>query len=92
MMGVGTNILGYSRKEVDDAVRKVIDKGNMSTLNSKEEILLAEKLVQMHPWAAQVRFARTGGEAAAIAVRIARLRVKPLSRIINATNSRVSVK
>ncbi len=72
MMGVGTNILGYSRKEVDDAVKKVIDKGNMSTLNSKEEILLAEKLIDMHPWAGKVRFARTGGEAAAIAVRIAR--------------------
>jgi glutamate-1-semialdehyde aminotransferase/spore coat polysaccharide biosynthesis protein SpsF (cytidylyltransferase family) len=72
LMGVGTNILGYSRKEVDDAVRKVIDKGNMSTLNSKEEILLAEKLVQMHPWSGKVRFTRTGGEAAAIAVRIAR--------------------
>ena len=71
-MGVGTNILGYSRKEVDDAVRKVIDKGNMSTLNSKEEVLLAEKLIQIHPWAEKVRFARTGGEAAAIAVRIAR--------------------
>lgn len=72
MMGVGTNILGYSRKEVDDAVRKVIDKGNMSTLNSKEEILLAEKLIELHPWAGKVRFTRTGGEAAAIAVRIAR--------------------
>ena len=72
MMGVGTNILGYSRKEVDDVVRGVIDKGNMSTLNSKEEIFLAEKLIQMHPWAEKVRFARTGGEAAAIAVRIAR--------------------
>ena len=72
MMGVGTNILGYSRKEVDDAVRKVIDKGNMSTLNSKEEILLAEKLIELHPWAGKARFARTGGEAAAIAVRIAR--------------------
>ena len=72
MMGVGTNILGYSRKEVDDAVRKVINKGNMSTLNSKEEILLAEKLIEMHPWSGKVRFARTGGEAAAIAVRIAR--------------------
>jgi glutamate-1-semialdehyde 2,1-aminomutase len=72
MMGVGTNILGYSRQEVDDAVRKVIDMGNMSTLNSKEEILLAERLLQMHPWAGKVRFARTGGEAAAIAVRIAR--------------------
>ena len=72
MMGVGTNILGYSRKEVDYAVRKVIDKGNMSTLNSKEEIFLAEKLIEMHPWAEKVRFARTGGEAAAIALRIAR--------------------
>ena len=72
MMGVGTNILGYSRKEVDDAVRKVINKGNMSTLNSKEEILLAEKLIHLHPWAGKVRFARTGGEAAAIALRIAR--------------------
>jgi glutamate-1-semialdehyde aminotransferase/spore coat polysaccharide biosynthesis protein SpsF (cytidylyltransferase family) len=72
MMGIGTNILGYSRREVDGAVKNIINKGNMSTLNSKEEILLAEKLVQMHPWAEQVRFARTGGEAAAIAVRIAR--------------------
>ena len=72
IMGVGTNILGYSRKEVDDAVRNIINKGNMSTLNSKEEILLAEKLIQMHPWSGKVRFARTGGEAAAIAVRIAR--------------------
>jgi len=72
MMGVGTNILGYSREEVDDAVRKIINNGNMSTLNSKEEILLAEKLIQIHPWAGKVRFARTGGEAAAIAVRIAR--------------------
>lgn len=71
-MGVGTNILGYAKKEVDDAIKKIIHKGNISTLNSKEEILLAEKLIQMHPWAGKVRFARTGGEAAAIAVRIAR--------------------
>ena len=72
MMGVGTNILGYSRKEVDDAVKNIINKGNMSTLNSKEEIILAEKIIHLHPWAQKVRFARTGGEAAAIAVRIAR--------------------
>ena len=72
VMGLGTNILGYSRKEVDDAVRKIIDKGNMSTLNSKEEIILAEKLTQMHPWAGKVRFTRTGGEAMSVALRIAR--------------------
>jgi glutamate-1-semialdehyde 2,1-aminomutase len=72
MMGVGTNILGYSRKEVDNAVRNIIDRGNMSTLNSKEEVLLAEKLVEMHPWSSMVRFTRTGGEALAVAIRIAR--------------------
>ena len=72
MMGVGTNTLGYSRKEVDKAVRNIIDKGNMSTLNSKEEVLLAEKLVEMHPWSSMARFTRTGGEALAVAVRVAR--------------------
>jgi glutamate-1-semialdehyde 2,1-aminomutase len=35
-------------------------------------VLLAEKLVALHPWADMVRFARTGGEANAVAVRIAR--------------------
>ena len=71
-MGVGTNILGYSNKEIDNEVIKYLKKGNMSTLNSKEEILLAEKLIEIHPWAGMVRFARSGGEANAIAIRIAR--------------------
>ncbi len=72
LMGIGTNVLGYSNKDVDDAVRKNILKGNMSTLNCKEEVLLAEKLVSLHPWFDKVKFARTGGEANSIAVRIAR--------------------
>lgn len=72
IMGIGTNTLGYGHPEVDAAVRQVIDRGNMSTLNCPEEVLLAEKLVAMHPWAKMVRLARTGGEANAIAVRIAR--------------------
>ncbi len=71
-MGVGTNILGYSNKKVDNEVIKYLKRGNMSTLNSKEEILLAEKLVELHPWSQMVRFARSGGEANAIAIRIAR--------------------
>ena len=41
LMGIGTNVLGYSNKDVDNAVRKNILKGNMSTLNCKEEVLLA---------------------------------------------------
>ena len=72
LMSVGTNILGYSNQEVDKEIKKVINLGNMSTLNCPEEVFLAEKLIKMHPWADMVRFARTGGEANAISVRIAR--------------------
>ena len=72
IMGIGTNILGYGHPEVDEVVRKSIDAGNMSTFNCPEEVYLAERLVELHPWADMVRFARTGGEANAIAIRIAR--------------------
>ena len=72
IMGIGTNILGYGNQEVDEAVRTVIDKGNMSTFNCPEEVYLAEKLVELHPWADMVRFARSGGEANSIGIRIAR--------------------
>lgn len=72
IMGIGTNILGYGHPEVDEAVKQAVKDGNMSTLNAPEEVYLAEKLVELHPWADMVRFARSGGEANAIAVRIAR--------------------
>lgn len=72
IMGVGTNILGYGNNEINDAVKKTVDAGNMSTLNCPEEVYLAERLVELHPWADMVRFARSGGEANAVAVRIAR--------------------
>ena len=72
IMGIGTNILGYGHEEVDAAVLKTIQAGNMSSLNCPEEVYLAEKLVEIHPWAEMVRFARSGGEANAIAIRIAR--------------------
>jgi glutamate-1-semialdehyde 2,1-aminomutase len=72
VMGIGTNTLGYGHPEVDEAVRMTINAGNMSTFNCPEEVYLAEKLIELHPWADMVRFARTGGEANAIAIRIAR--------------------
>jgi len=72
IMGVGTNSLGYGHPEVDAAVRRTIDEGNMSTFNCPEEVSLAEKMVELHPWSGMVRFARTGGEANAVAIRIAR--------------------
>lgn len=72
LMGVGTNTLGYGQPDVDAAVRSAVDAGNMSTLNCPEEVYLGERLVELHPWADMVRLARSGGEANAIAVRIAR--------------------
>ena len=72
LMGVGTNVLGYGNKAVDEAVRKTVAKGNLSTLNCPEEVALAERLVELHPWSGMVRLARTGGEANAMSVRIAR--------------------
>ena len=72
LMMPGTNILGYNHPEVDEAVMKIIKDGNMSTLNAPEEVELAAQLINLHPWAEMVRFARSGGEANSIAIRIAR--------------------
>ena len=72
IMGIGTNILGYGHLEVDEAVHKIIETGNMATFNCSEEVLLSEKLLELHPWADMVRLARAGGEINSMAVRIAR--------------------
>lgn len=71
-MGIGACTLGYACKEVDDAVKAAIDNGGMCTLNAPEEVFLAEELLKLHPWASLVRYAKAGGEAMSVAVRIAR--------------------
>lgn len=71
-MGVTTCILGYADKDVNKAVKYAVNNATMGTLNSYEEVELAEELIKMHPWSESVRFARTGGEACSIAIRIAR--------------------
>lgn len=75
-MGIGACILGYADKDVDGAVERAIRNGSMTTLNCREEVELAELLCDIHPWAKKVRYARTGGEAMAIAVRIARAKTE----------------
>ena len=72
IMGIGTNTLGYGNEAVDAAVMETVKNGNMSTLSCPEEVYLAEKLIELNPWAEMVRFARSGGEANSIAIRIAR--------------------
>ena len=71
-MGIGAAILGYANEEVDNAVCEVIEQGVSNTLNNPNEVYLAEKLLKLNPFAGGVKFARSGGEAMAIAVRIAR--------------------
>jgi len=72
IMAIGASPLGYANPAVSEAVKNAIDNGCVSSLNSFEEVALAEKLIDLHPHMEMVRFARTGGEADAVAVRIAR--------------------
>lgn len=72
--GIGATVLGYADPDVDAAVHEAINTGSMSTLNCPEEVELAELLCELHPWAEMIRYARSGGEAMTIAVRIARAR------------------
>ena len=76
IMGVGANVLGYAFDEVDEVAKEAIDNGGMCTLNAPEEVSLAEKLLELHPWAGMVRYAKAGGEAMAVATRIARAYTK----------------
>jgi len=73
-MSLGACLLGYNDPDVTEAVVARAKAGSICTLNSPEEVELAQLLLTIHPWAAKVRFARTGGEAMAVAVRIARAR------------------
>lgn len=75
-MGIGSCILGYADTTVNSAVKSAIDNGNMTTLNAPEEVELAELLCEIHPWADEVRYARTGGESMTVAVRIARAKTQ----------------
>ena len=70
--GVGACLLGYAHPAVSEKVKARIDAGTTCTLNPPEEVELADRLCAIHPWAAHVRLGRCGGEACAMAVRIAR--------------------
>ncbi len=70
--GIGATVLGYADPDVDNAVITAIRRGVASSLNCPEEVELADLLCQINPWADMARFARSGGEAMTVAVRIAR--------------------
>ncbi|GEP41945.1 aminotransferase class III-fold pyridoxal phosphate-dependent enzyme [Brevifollis gellanilyticus] len=70
--GVGAILLGHADDEVNAAVKRRVNLGSYSTLASPDEVILADVLLGLHPWAGKVRYARGGGEALNLAVRIAR--------------------
>lgn len=70
--GIGAILLGYADPVVDDAVRTQIGLGTIYAVNHELELELAEELAQTIPCAEMTRYAKCGGEACAIAVRIAR--------------------
>lgn len=76
IFAVGTNVLGYCNKNIDSYVKKTINRGVMSSLNSVEEVQFAEEILKANKWAGMVKFARGGGEANSIAIRIARCNTK----------------
>ena len=70
--GIGACTLGYANPLVDKDVISQIKKGVASSLNSDLEEKLANIFIKKHPWANKVRFAKSGGEALSIAIRLAR--------------------
>lgn len=70
--GILSCLLGFADPDVNAAVVRRVHLGSMCTQQNHDEVLLAELLTDIHPWADGARFARTGGEAVAMAVRIAR--------------------
>jgi glutamate-1-semialdehyde 2,1-aminomutase len=70
--GILSCILGFADPDVNAAVIRRVHLGAMATQQTADEVELARLLTQIHPWADQARFTRGGGEAMAVAVRIAR--------------------
>ena len=71
-MALGSVALGYLDPGVTDAVRRAVAAGHVAGLSSALEVTVAERLCEVIPCAERVRFLKTGAEATAAAVRIAR--------------------
>lgn len=71
-MALGAVAIGYADAAVTRAVQEAAAAGNVTGLPHRLEVEVAERLIDLVPCAEQVRFLRTGAEATAAAVRIAR--------------------
>ena len=73
VMALGAVALGYGHPAVSRAATDAIVRGVVGPLPPVEEERLAEALAQRLPWMERLRFLKTGAEAVAAAVRIARV-------------------
>ncbi|MCU0647789.1 MAG: aminotransferase class III-fold pyridoxal phosphate-dependent enzyme [Gemmatimonadaceae bacterium] len=71
-MALGAVAIGYADRDITHAVIAAVRDGTVSGLSPLKEVQLAEHLIDMIPCAEQVRFLKTGAEAGAAAVRLAR--------------------
>jgi glutamate-1-semialdehyde 2,1-aminomutase len=72
IMGLGAVSLGYGNAEVARAAHAAIDLGVVGPLPPESEERLAERLATLIPWMERTRFLKTGAEAVAAAIRLAR--------------------
>lgn len=72
IMALGAVSLGYGHPEVARAAHAAIDAGVVGPLPPESEERLAERLATLIPWMERTRFLKTGAEAVAAALRLAR--------------------
>ena len=65
-------VLGYRDADVDDAVRRQLDRGVSFSLATELETQVAERLVKHIPSAQMVRFGKNGTDATSACIRLAR--------------------
>jgi glutamate-1-semialdehyde 2,1-aminomutase len=73
IMGLGSVALGYGHPEVTAAAIRAVEQGVVGPLAPVLEEEVAAELCRLIPWMEQVRFLKSGAEAMAAAVRLARL-------------------
>ncbi|HSD33102.1 MAG TPA: aminotransferase class III-fold pyridoxal phosphate-dependent enzyme [Gemmatimonadales bacterium] len=73
VMALGAVALGYGHPDVNRAAADAIAAGVVGPLPPVQEEMFAEALARRVPWMERTRFLKTGAEAVAAAVRIARV-------------------
>ena len=72
IMGLASITLGYAYPAITEAVARQLERGSIFSLPHPLEVEVSERLTEIIPCAEMVRFVKTGSEADAAAVRVAR--------------------